>query len=67
MQWNLLAYGLSAENPSVKGGNQGWLACQEGALKWPDRRHRLCEEILQRRPRIICCQGKSIVKPVPFH
>ncbi len=57
MQWNLLAYGLSAESDDGGGANQGGFDCQEGALDWTRRRDALLREILKRRPTIMGCQG----------
>lgn len=55
LQWNLLAYGLSALDG--EGGNQGDFLCQAGALDWPQRRAMILEDMLAREPDIIACQG----------
>ncbi len=60
MQWNVLAYGLSAENVRCPGGNQGGFDCQPGALEWEGRREGILQEMIRRRPHLMGCQGAVV-------
>lgn len=49
MQWNILAQALGE-------GKDGFIRCPLEALRWPERKYLILEEILTYRPDVLCLQ-----------